>query len=155
MPLSRSPRAARRVLFVGADRTRGNSEGPYACWDVDGQNVLALFDRAAMAIALRDGGDRIMLVSRVTDVDSAYAACLSRGATAAAPPTDRPEWGPTMRSAHVRDPEGNLREVQSYQGLSRNPRRVSARRQMRCIARRRVVLILGVFGRSRQRGEVP
>ncbi|WUG05325.1 DUF4279 domain-containing protein [Streptomyces sp. NBC_00467] len=34
------------------------------------------------------------------------------------------------------------------QGLSRNPRWISARRQMRCIARRRVALVLGVLGRS-------
>ncbi|MGP3973568.1 hypothetical protein ACTWQF_05905 [Streptomyces sp. 8N114] len=26
----------------------------------------------------------------------------------------RPEWGPTLRTAHVRDPEGNVLEFQSY-----------------------------------------
>ncbi|MFF1490562.1 VOC family protein [Streptomyces sp. NPDC058304] len=112
--------------LLGATRTRGGAEGPYASWDVDGQGVLALFDRTAMATATAattaspgDGGpggpdDRTMLVSRVLDVDTAYAACLARGATPTGPPTDRPEWGPTLRSAHVRDPEGNLWELQSY-----------------------------------------
>ncbi|TDU76685.1 catechol 2,3-dioxygenase-like lactoylglutathione lyase family enzyme [Streptomyces sp. KS 21] len=118
--------------LLGATRTRGGAEGPYASWDVDGQGVLALFDRTAMATVTAstttppgDGGpagpggpgaldDRTMLVSRVPDVDAAYAACLSRGATPAGPPADRPEWGPTLRSAHVRDPEGNLWELQSY-----------------------------------------
>nr|WSW48330.1 glyoxalase/bleomycin resistance/extradiol dioxygenase family protein [Streptomyces sp. NBC_01001] len=105
--------------LLGATRTRGGAEGPYASWDVDGQGVLALFDRTAMAataVPLGPAGpdDRTMLVSRVPDVDAAYAACLARGATPAGPPADRPEWGPTLRSAHVRDPEGNLWELQSY-----------------------------------------
>ncbi|MEU6864954.1 VOC family protein [Streptomyces sp. NPDC046876] len=116
--------------LLGATRTRGSAEGPYASWDVDGQGVLALFERAAMAATLTLHGagaganagagagagadDRTMLVSRVPDVDAAYAACLAHGATPAGPPADRPEWGPTLRSAHVRDPEGNLWELQSY-----------------------------------------
>ncbi|MEU3775385.1 VOC family protein [Streptomyces sp. NPDC032472] len=110
--------------LLGATRSRGSAEGPYASWDVDGQGVLALFDRAAMAATVTLNGtgagagagpdDRAMLVSRVPDVDTAYAACLAHGATPAGPPADRPEWGPTLRSAHVRDPEGNLWELQSY-----------------------------------------
>ncbi|MFE6845660.1 VOC family protein [Streptomyces sp. NPDC057686] len=108
--------------LLGATRTRGGVEGPYASWDVDGQGVLALFDRAATAATAAPAGaagpagpdDRTMLVSRVPDVDTAYAACLARGAAPAGPPADRPEWGPTLRSAQVRDPEGNLWELQSY-----------------------------------------
>ncbi|MET9886383.1 VOC family protein [Streptomyces sp. NPDC006430] len=108
--------------LVGATRTRGDVEGPYASWDVAGQGVLALLDRRAMAAtvtlhgAAPDTGpdDRTVLISRVPDVDAAYAACLARGAAPAGPPADRPEWGPTLRSAHVRDPEGNLWELQSY-----------------------------------------
>ncbi|MEV0413988.1 VOC family protein [Streptomyces sp. NPDC050448] len=138
--------------LLGATRTRGAEQGPYASWDVNGQGVLALFDRTAMAatvasrnpvgpdgpatsagpagpdgpaglaglagLAGSDGlagpDERTMLVSRVPDVDAAYAACLARGTTPAGPPADRPEWGPTLRSAHVRDPEGNLWELQSY-----------------------------------------
>ncbi|MFJ8159952.1 VOC family protein [Streptomyces sp. NPDC096136] len=104
--------------LLGATRTRGTAEGPYASWDVDGQGVLALFDRAAMAatVALHEAApdDRTMLVSRVPDVNAAYTACLDHGAAPAGPPADRPEWGPTMRNAHVRDPEGNLWELQSY-----------------------------------------
>ncbi|MFJ3201718.1 VOC family protein [Streptomyces sp. NPDC086989] len=106
--------------LLGAQRTRGGADGPYASWDVAGQGVLALFDRTAMAATVPSlggtagPGDRTVLVSRVPDVDTAYAACLARGATPAAPPADRPEWGPSLRSAHVRDPEGNLWELQSY-----------------------------------------
>jgi predicted enzyme related to lactoylglutathione lyase len=55
-----------------------------------------------------------MLVSRVSDVDAAHALCLTHGAQDVTGPTARPEWGPTCRTAHVRDPEGNLLELQSY-----------------------------------------
>ncbi|MFF0295114.1 VOC family protein [Kitasatospora sp. NPDC004615] len=30
------------------------------------------------------------------------------------PPIDRPEWGPTLHSAHLRDPQGTLIALQSY-----------------------------------------
>ena len=109
--------------MIGASRTRGDLLGPYASWDVGAQGVLMVFDRAAMAevvgtTELPAQGpaeqDRAMLVSRVADVDAAYAVCMRHGATVVAPPVDRPDWGPTMRTAHVRDPEGNLLELQSY-----------------------------------------
>jgi hypothetical protein len=55
-----------------------------------------------------------MLVSRVADVDAGFALCLWHGARAVAAPADRPEWGPILRNALVRDPDGNLVELQSY-----------------------------------------
>ncbi|MBD0691183.1 VOC family protein [Streptomyces sp. CBMA123] len=110
--------------FTGATLIKGTPEGPYANWDVDDQAVLALFDRAAMAATLGTAGlpadpgapaqDPAMLVFRVDDVDAALALCLAHGGTLAAPAADRPEWGPTLRSAHLRDPEGHLIELQSY-----------------------------------------
>ncbi|MEU7553920.1 VOC family protein [Streptomyces sp. NPDC044571] len=116
--------------LLGATRTRGSAEGPYASWDVGDQGVLALLDRVATPAPATPRpaaapDDRTMLVSRVPDVDAAYAACLAHGATPAAPPADRPEWGPTLRTAQVRDPEGNLWELQSYEDarerVSRRP----------------------------------
>jgi catechol 2,3-dioxygenase-like lactoylglutathione lyase family enzyme len=105
--------------LLGAVRTRGSADGPYASWDVEGQGALALIDRAALARLAHapagDGaGDRGMLVSRVADVAAGYELCLEHGAAAVAGPAARPEWGPTMRTAHVRDPDGNLWELQSY-----------------------------------------
>ncbi|MEV7181658.1 VOC family protein [Kitasatospora sp. NPDC093679] len=115
--------------LAGAELARGNAEGPYASWDVAGQGVLALFDRAALAAALdadpsgtgpalgggSDGGDGgVMFVCRVGDVDAGYALCLRHGAEPVAAPTDRPQWGPGLRTAHLRDPEGTLVELQSY-----------------------------------------
>ncbi|GLZ10131.1 extradiol dioxygenase [Actinomadura sp. NBRC 104425] len=110
---------------LGAQLVKGTEEGPYANWDLDGEAVLVLFDRAAMAAVAGTSGlpaqapaaqDRVMFAGRVDDVDEAYDVCLRHGATPVAPPADRPEWGPTLRTAHVRDPEGNLLELQSYEG---------------------------------------
>jgi catechol 2,3-dioxygenase-like lactoylglutathione lyase family enzyme len=109
--------------LIGASRTRGDVRGPYASWDVGAQGAVMLFDRAAMAAVVGTEDlpaktpavqDRAMLVSRVADVDAGYELCLAHGARSVVPPTDRPEWGPTMRTAHVRDPEGVLIELQSY-----------------------------------------
>ena len=108
--------------LVGAVLVRGSEAGPYASWDVGGQGAVMLLDRGEMAsvaasVAVPSAAaavDMTMLVSRVPDVAAGYALCLAHGATSVAPPTPRPQWGPTMRTAHVRDPEGNLWELQSY-----------------------------------------
>ncbi|WP_329580283.1 glyoxalase/bleomycin resistance/extradiol dioxygenase family protein [Kitasatospora sp. NBC_01250] len=109
--------------LLGAVRQKGDESGPYANWDVADQAVLVLYDRAALAAAVGTGElpplappaqEAAMLVSRVADVDAALALCLANGATPVTPATDRPEWGPTLRSAHLRDPEGHLIELQSY-----------------------------------------
>ena len=111
--------------LVGAVLVRGSEAGPYASWDVGGQGAVMLLDRGEMASVAASvavpsaagtagAADMTMLVSRVPDVAAGYALCLARGATSVAPPTHRPQWGSTMRTAHVRDPEGNLWELQSY-----------------------------------------
>lgn len=110
--------------LTGATLVKGAPEGPYANWDVDEQAVLVLYDRAAMAADLgtahlparptADAQDTAMIVLRVGDVDAALDLCLRSGATLVVAATDRPHWGPNLRSAHVRDPEGHLIELQSY-----------------------------------------
>ncbi|MFI0896256.1 VOC family protein [Streptomyces sp. NPDC020983] len=104
--------------LVGAHLARGSADGPYASWDVGSEGVLALIERSAFAAvtgAGPAGGDAGMLVSRVGDVAAGYGLCLRHGGTAVAPPAPRPAWGPTMHTAHVRDPAGNLWELQSYE----------------------------------------
>ncbi|SET76858.1 VOC family protein [Nonomuraea wenchangensis] len=85
--------------------------------------MLTLFDREAMARVagtahLPGHGsaaqDVVMFVSRVADVDAGYRFCLRQGGLGVAPPVDRPEWGAGLRTAHLRDPEGNLLELQAY-----------------------------------------
>ncbi|MFI2608252.1 VOC family protein [Kitasatospora sp. NPDC018619] len=121
--------------LTGAALVKGSPEGPYANWDLGDQALLALFDGAALAAALgtaepaarpaaplgappahlaAPARDTAMLVLRVADVDAALDLCVHHGATPAAPATDRPQWGPTLRTAHLRDPDGRLVELQSY-----------------------------------------
>ncbi len=110
--------------LTGAALVKGTPDGPYATWDLDGQAVLSLFDRGLLAAtvgtfalpaepaaATQDG---TMLVFRVEDVGQAFDLCLRHGAAPVVGPTDRPDWGPGLRTAHLRDPEGRLIELQSY-----------------------------------------
>jgi predicted enzyme related to lactoylglutathione lyase len=106
--------------LLGAVLMRGGPEGPYAHWDVGSEGVLSLLARDAMAQVLGTGQppgevaapDGVMLVSRVPDADQAYDVCLKHGGRPASAPEDRPGWG--LRAAYVRDPEGNLLELQAY-----------------------------------------
>ena len=110
--------------LIGTTLMKGAESGPYANWDVDQQGVLVLFDRAAMAATVGTSDlpvsgavpvqDSVMFVCRVDEVDAGLALCLTHGATLAAAAADRPAWGPSLRTAHLRDPEGTLIELQSY-----------------------------------------
>ncbi|WP_433712179.1 VOC family protein [Nocardia sp. CA-084685] len=109
--------------LIGAKLIKGTSSGPYANWDVDDQAALVLFDRSAMSevvgttdlpVTAAPAQDVVMFVFRVPDVDAGLDLCLRNGATLAAAAADRPNWGPNLRSAHLRDPAGTLIELQSY-----------------------------------------
>ncbi|MEU6237077.1 VOC family protein [Kitasatospora sp. NPDC047058] len=109
--------------LTGATLVKGSPNGPYANWDADGQAVLALYDRGLLAITLGTAGlpaepppvqDTAMMVFRVDNVDEALSLCLRNGGSLAAVATNRPEWGPNLRTAHLRDPDGRLIELQSY-----------------------------------------
>jgi catechol 2,3-dioxygenase-like lactoylglutathione lyase family enzyme len=109
--------------LIGAHLVQGTEDGPYAHWDRGEQGALILFDRAAMAATIgtahlpattSPAQDAAMLICRVDTVDDALTLCLEHGATLVAAATDRPQWGPKLRTAHLRDPDGNLIELQSY-----------------------------------------
>ncbi|PXX65199.1 putative enzyme related to lactoylglutathione lyase [Nocardia tenerifensis] len=109
--------------LIGAELIKGTPAGPYANWDVDEQAVLILFDRAAMAEVVGTAAlpphagpaqDSVMFVCRVDNVDTGLELCVRHGATVVAAPTDRHAWGPNLRTAHLRDPDGTLIELQSY-----------------------------------------
>jgi catechol 2,3-dioxygenase-like lactoylglutathione lyase family enzyme len=82
-----------------------------------GETALELYDRGQMAdIAGRstasdpDGAvDRVLLTFQVDDVDAAYEELRAKGVAFDVPLTDRPDWG--ARTAHFRDPDGNLLEL--------------------------------------------
>ena len=90
----------------------------YAEFEV-GVTRLALYDRATMEHivgAFPDAGvsrDHVLLGIEVANVDDAYGTLVARGVEFAVPPTDRPDW--LLRTAHFRDPEGNLIEL--YHGI--------------------------------------
>lgn len=94
----------------------GEAEDAYAEFQVGSATRLALVARAVMAAVPGVGAaagpavpERYMLVFEVPDVDAAVALLADRGAEFACAPVDRGEWG--VRTAHLRDPEGNLIEI--------------------------------------------
>ena len=109
--------AAVLPALTGARLAAGSPEGPYASWDVGDQGLLSICDARMVSgvtgVDVARGG-AVMLVCRVADVEAATAICQSHAAMVVAPPADRPEWGPNLRTAHVRDPQGTLVELQSY-----------------------------------------
>ncbi|MDX2650117.1 VOC family protein [Streptomyces sp. PA03-1a] len=94
----------------------------YANWDLGGEAALTLFSRAALARTIgtealpahAPAQDAAMLVLRVDDVEAAAGKLTAHGASVVTGPRDRPEWGPGLRTAHLRTPDGSLVELQSY-----------------------------------------
>ncbi|OXS32445.1 VOC family protein [Streptomyces sp. XY006] len=102
---------------LGLKPQSGASEGPYERFSpAVGSAGIALQDRAMMAEVLDEVGDaaaghRSLVVLRVDALDAYCAEITLRGATVLhgpAPLTDR------MRVAHLKDPEGNLVELQEW-----------------------------------------
>ncbi|MEU6404700.1 VOC family protein [Streptomyces sp. NPDC046985] len=95
----------------------GAATGPYEKFSpATGSAGVALQDRAMMAEVLGELGDaatghRSLVVLRVDDLDAYCAEIAGRGADLLHGPaalTDR------MRVAHLKDPEGNLVELQEW-----------------------------------------
>ncbi|MEU4170067.1 VOC family protein [Streptomyces sp. NPDC026665] len=102
---------------LGLKPQSGAAEGPYEKFSpVIGSAGIALQDRSMMTEILGEIGDavtghRSLVVLRVDDLDTYCEQVVSRGATllrGPAPMTDR------MRVAHLKDPEGNLVELQEW-----------------------------------------
>ncbi|MGW3203520.1 VOC family protein [Streptomyces sp. NPDC001135] len=102
---------------LGLRPQSGAAEGPYEKFSPHaGSAGIALQDRSMMAEVLQELGEsatghRSLVVLRVDDLDAYCARITSRGATllhGPAPMTDR------MRVAHLKDPEGNLVELQQW-----------------------------------------
>ncbi|GAA1533779.1 VOC family protein [Kribbella lupini] len=111
-------------------------EAAYANWDLGGETALVLFGRAGLNAALgleaegpaassasnaaasattaAASSTSMMLVFKVGDVDTAARIVEKHGATPVAAAQDRPQWGPNLRTAHLRAPDGTLLELQSY-----------------------------------------
>ncbi|MEQ7127853.1 VOC family protein [Actinopolymorpha sp. B11F2] len=81
----------------------------------EGSSDLALFSRSAQVeVSGSLGGgdrDRVALVFRVDDVDRTAQAMRAMGVAVIAGPKDQPGWG--IRTLHLRDPDGNVVELNS------------------------------------------
>ncbi|MGW7256187.1 VOC family protein [Streptomyces sp. NPDC054834] len=102
---------------LGLKPQSGATGGPYEKFSpATGSAGIALQDRSMMAEVLDELGDtatghRSLVVLRVDDLDAYCTEIAGRGATllhGPAPMTER------MRVAHLKDPEGNLVELQEW-----------------------------------------
>ncbi|MDH6450085.1 MULTISPECIES: VOC family protein [unclassified Streptomyces] len=102
---------------LGLKPQSGATSGPYEKFSpATGSAGIALQDRSMMAEVLDELGDtatghRSLVVLRVDDLDTYCEQITTRGATlmhGPAPMTNR------MRVAHLKDPEGNLVELQEW-----------------------------------------
>ncbi|MGW0576228.1 VOC family protein [Streptomyces sp. NPDC002920] len=102
---------------LGLKPQSGAVDGPYEKFSpAAGSAGIAIQDREMMAGILGELGDeanghRSLVALRVDDLDAYCAQITARGATlihGPAPLTDR------MRVAHLKDPEGNLVELQEW-----------------------------------------
>ncbi|MGW1538761.1 VOC family protein [Streptomyces sp. NPDC002309] len=105
---------------LGLKPQSGAAEGPYEKFSpTTGSAGIALQDRATMADLLGEVNDtvtghRSLVVLRVDDLDAYCDRVTSRGATLLHGPAP---MTPRLRVAHLKDPEGNLVELQEWQLL--------------------------------------
>jgi predicted enzyme related to lactoylglutathione lyase len=96
----------------------GDENADYAEFKADAIHI-ALFKRNLMAPVVghdrlpadAEAQDRSAIIFRVDDVDAVYSRLKNGGAQFVTAPKDRNEWG--CRTAHLRDPDGNLLELNS------------------------------------------
>jgi lactoylglutathione lyase len=98
---------------IGFRPTFGDEDGGYADFDAGADVSLALFVRQHqtdhIGAPADANGDKVVVVLEVDDVDAAIEEVRGRGAPVSAEPADRRDWG--IRVAYVRDPDGNLIEL--------------------------------------------
>jgi len=112
---------------MGLEVTWGSEDDSYAAFtDREGkETTLALFRRRAMAEVVGTADlpfetvcqDRFALIVEVEDLDGLVEELRGRGVQFVPGPQDYPDWG--IRSAYLRDPDGNLIELSSSLDPSR------------------------------------
>ena len=96
----------------------GDANSDYAEFKTDALHI-ALFKRDLMATVVKkdaqpidvQGQDRVALILRVDDVQDSFKKLTAKGVRFVTEPVDRIEW--ECRTAHFRDPDGNLIELNS------------------------------------------
>ncbi len=94
----------------------GTENDTYADFMVDAVSI-SLFDKQEMSEvvhtshlpAMLNAQDKVCLVFAVESVDNACQQLKARGVQLEVAPTDHADWG--VRTAHFRDPDGNLIEI--------------------------------------------
>jgi catechol 2,3-dioxygenase-like lactoylglutathione lyase family enzyme len=101
---------------LGLELVFGDEEGGYADFRA-GDGSFALFLRAEMEAAVGDppeltegiDRDRVVVVLGVENLEETVETLTLKGANFTTQIVDHPEWG--IRTAHLRDPDGNLVEL--------------------------------------------
>jgi lactoylglutathione lyase len=101
---------------MGFQATYGTENDTYADFNT-GAVSIALFDQLEMSKAVGTSHlpldavvqDKVCLIFAVKDVDAACQQLTKQGISVIVAPADHPAWG--IRSAYLRDPEGNLIEI--------------------------------------------
>ena len=106
--IGRSFRYYRDVF--GFEPHEGDEHSVFASLGVDGNIDIGIYRRDLQPSAgtAAPAGDRCVIVLTVDDVDASVDELVGRGAELASPPADQ-DWG--GRTAHIRDPDGNLIEL--------------------------------------------
>jgi lactoylglutathione lyase len=102
---------------LGLPVTWGTAEGPYAEFEISTDTRVSINEQDVVLSVVPDGRppsptnrvDTFVLVIEVDDVDEATRQLEAKGVELLTPPEDRSRWG--VRTAHLRDPEGNLIEI--------------------------------------------
>jgi catechol 2,3-dioxygenase-like lactoylglutathione lyase family enzyme len=102
---------------LGFEIILGQEGGVYSELRVGEGIILGLYGRQMMADIVGTGDlppyapvqDPVILTFDVADVDATYQQLRERGVEWVVPPQDRREW--FLRTAHFRDPDGNLIEI--------------------------------------------
>lgn len=110
---------------MGLTPTWGKEDEAYASFKINEEGAfLALFRRELMAEAVgreelppkRAAQDVFVMIIEVDDVRESAKTLAERGATIVTEATERPDWG--LIVAHLRDPDGNLIEINSAMPMS-------------------------------------
>lgn len=102
---------------LGLNVTWGQPGGEYASFDIGLPSGLAIFKSDLMAHALgnfekelpADHREKMVIVIKVDSVDDTYKKLKDKKIQFFTEPKDMSGWG--MRTAHFRDPEGNVIEI--------------------------------------------
>lgn len=95
-----------------------DDRGPYGKLSLPGGDAaIALQSREHLRQSLPElapgAPDRVLLALKVADIEASVGALNARGAVFLAPPSL--QWG-VLKVAYLRDPEGNLIELQQWLG---------------------------------------